>query len=64
MDCQETLQFNLAEVHAGLEAAKWPNFKAAILYDNGANVAELGNVVNPTKMLAVESANKAVYWAM
>jgi len=60
----QALQFNLAEAYAGLEAAKLLNFKAATLYDNGASSAEVGNVANPAKVLAVESAIKAVYWAM
>jgi acyl-CoA dehydrogenase len=60
----QALQFNLAEAYAGIEAAKLMNFKASTLYDNGASVAEVGNVVNPAKVLAVESGIKAVYWAM
>ena len=60
----QALQFNLAEAYAGIEAAKLLNFKASILYDSGASVAEVGNVVNPAKVLAVESGIKAVYWAM
>jgi len=60
----QALQFNLAEAYAGLEAAKVLNFKASTLYDGGATVAEVGNVVNPAKVLAVESGIKAVYWAM
>ena len=60
----QALQFNLAEAYAGLEAAKVLNFKASTLYDNGASVTEVGNVVNPAKILAVESGIKAVYWAM
>ncbi len=58
------LQFNLAEAYAGIEAAKLLNLKAATLYDNGASIAEVGNAVNPAKILAVESGIKAVYWAM
>ena len=58
------LQFNLAEAYAGIEAAKLLNFKASTLYDNGASIAEVGNAVNPAKILAVESGIKAVYWAM
>jgi Acyl-CoA dehydrogenases len=60
----QALQFNLAEAYAGLEAAKVLNFKASTLYDNGASINEVGNVVNPAKVLAVESGIKAVYWAM
>jgi len=58
------LQFNLAEAYAGIEAARLLNFKASTLYDNGASIAEVGNAVNPAKILAVESGIKAVYWAM
>jgi acyl-CoA dehydrogenase len=58
------LQFNLAEAYAGIEAAKLLNFKASTLYDNGASIAEVGKIVNPAKVLAVESGIKAVYWAM
>jgi acyl-CoA dehydrogenase len=60
----QALQFNLAEAYAGIEAAKLLNFKASTLYDSGASIAEVGNVVNPAKFLAVESGFKAVYWAM
>ena len=60
----QALQFNLAEAYAGLEAAKVLNFKASTLYDSGASIAEVGNVVNPAKVLAVESGIKAVYWSM
>ncbi len=58
------LQFNLAEAYAGIEGAKLLNFKAASLYDQGASAAEVGKIVNPAKVLAVESGIKAVYWAM
>lgn len=58
------LQFNLAEAYAGIEAAKLLNFKASTLYDSGASITEVGNVVNPAKVLAVESGIKAVYWSM
>lgn len=58
------LQFNLAEAYAGIEAAKLLNLKASTLYDNGASIAEVGKIVNPAKILAVESGIKAVYWAM
>jgi len=58
------LQFNLAEAYAGIEAARLLNFKASTLYDNGASIAEVGKIVNPAKVLAVESGIKAVYWAM
>jgi acyl-CoA dehydrogenase len=58
------LQFNLAEAYAGIEAARLLNLKASTLYDNGASIAEVGSVVNPAKVLAVESGIKAVYWAM
>ena len=60
----QALQFNLAEAYAGLEAAKLMNLKASTLYDSGAKATEVGNIANPAKALAVESANKAVYWAM
>lgn len=58
------LQFNLAEAYAGIEAAKLLNLKASTLYDSGASATEVGNIVNPAKVLAVESGIKAVYWAM
>jgi len=60
----QALQFNLVEAYAGLEAAKLMNLKASTLYDSGAKSTKVGNIANPAKVLAVESANKAVYWAM
>ncbi len=60
----QALQFNLAEAYAGLEAAKVLNFKASTLYDNGASATEVGNIANMAKIVAVESAFKAIYWSM
>jgi len=60
----QALQFNLAEAYAGLEAAKVLNFKASTLFDNGASAAEIGNVANMAKIVAVENAFKAIYWSM
>lgn len=60
----QALQFNLAEAYATLEAAKVLNFKASTLYDKGASVIEVGDVVNMAKAVAVEGGTKAVYWAM
>jgi len=58
------LQFNLAEAYANLEAAKVLNFKASTLYDSGASIREVGDIANMAKVIAVESATKAVYWSM
>ncbi len=60
----QALQFNLAEAYAGMEAARILNFKASTLYDSGANIAEVGATANMAKVIAVESAFKAVYWSM
>ena len=60
----QALQFNLAEAYANLEAAKVLNFKASTLYDCGASVTEVGHVVNPAKVLAVESGIRTIYWSM
>jgi len=60
----QALQFNLAEAYAGLEAAKVLNFKASTLYDSGASITEVGNIANMAKVVAVESAFKAIYWSM
>jgi len=58
------LQFNLAEAYASLEGAKVLNLKASTLYDSGAGIREVGDVANMAKVIAVESATKAVYWSM
>jgi len=58
------LQFPLAEAYATLEAARLLNFKAASLFDNGADAASVGAAVNMSSVAAVENATKAVYWAM
>ena len=47
----QALQFNLAEACAGLKAAKLLNLKAATLYDNGADTAEVGNEANMPVLL-------------
>ena len=60
----QALQFPLAEAYATLEAAKLLNFKAASLFDGGANYAVVGPSANMAKAVAVENATKAVYWAM
>jgi len=60
----QALQFPLAEAYATLEAAKLMNFKAATLYDNEADLAEVGAAANMAKAVAVENAIKAVYWSM
>ena len=60
----QALQFPLAEAYAALEAAKLMNFKAATLYDNQADLADVGAAANMAKAVAVENAIKAVYWAM
>ena len=58
------LQFPLAEAYATLECAKLMNFKAATLFDQGANYREVGATANMAKAVAVEAGIKAVYWAM
>jgi acyl-CoA dehydrogenase len=58
------LQFPLAEAYAMLECARMLNFKAAWLYDRGADVREVGSYANMAKYVAVEAGTKACYWAM
>ncbi|WP_202319788.1 acyl-CoA dehydrogenase family protein [Archaeoglobus neptunius] len=58
------LQFPLAEAYATLECARLMNFKAATLYDGGANYRDVGKAANMAKAVAVEAGIKAVYWAM
>lgn len=58
------LQFPLAEAYATLEAARLLNFKAASLFDSGADHTAVGPPANMAKAVAVESATRAVYWAM
>ena len=60
----QALQFPLAEAYAALEAAKLLNFKAAALFDAGADLAEIGAAANMAKAVAVENGTKAVYRAM
>jgi len=60
----QALQFPLAEAYATLEAARLMNFKAAVLYDTQADLADVGAAANMAKAVAVENAIKAVYWAM
>lgn len=60
----QALQFPIAEAYAALEAAKLLNFKAASLFDNGADLAAIGTAANMAKAVAVENATKAIYWAM
>ena len=58
------LQFPIAEAYAALEAARLLNFKASSLFDSGADAAAVGAAANMAKVVAVENATKAVYWAM
>ena len=58
------LQFPLAEAYAALECARLMNLRAAELYDSEANYKEIGDAANMAKVVAVENAIKAVYWAM
>jgi len=58
------LQFPIAEAYAALEAARLLNFKAASLFDSGADIAAIGAASNMAKVVAVENATKAIYWAM
>jgi acyl-CoA dehydrogenase len=74
------LQFPLAEAYAGLECARLMMYKAATLYDTkfksedvkdpskrvemAAAFREIGDAANMAKVVAVENAIKAVYWAM
>ena len=58
------LQFPLAEAYATLECARMLNFKAAWLFDKGADVREVGGYANMAKLVAVEAGLKACYWAM
>ncbi len=60
----QALQFPIAEAYATLESAKLMNFKAAALYDNQADLSEIGAAANMAKVVAVENAIKAIYWAM
>ena len=58
------LQFPLAETFATVKTAELMMFKAAWLYDNNASYREIGDAANMAKLVAVENAIKAVYWAM
>ncbi len=58
------LQFPVAEAYAALECAELLNYKAATLFDNGADARAIGHAANMAKVVAVDSAIKAVYWAM
>ncbi len=74
------LQFPLAEAYAALECARLMMYKAAHLYDTkfksedvldpakrvemAAAYKEIGDAANMAKVVAVENAIKAVYWAM
>jgi len=60
----QSLQFPLAEAYAGLEAARLLNLKAADLFDRSQNAAETGAASNMAKAIVVESATRAVFWAM
>ncbi len=74
------LQFPLAESHAALQCARLMMHKAAWLYDNKFKAEdvmnpakrvemqsafkEIGDAANMAKVVAVENAIKAVFWAM
>ncbi len=60
----QALQVPLSEAYASLEAARLMNFKAATLWENQADLGEIGAAANMAKVVAVENATKAVYWAM
>jgi len=60
----QALQVPLSEAYASLEAARLMNFKAATLWENQADLGEIGAAANMAKVVAVENAIKAVYWAM
>jgi acyl-CoA dehydrogenase len=60
----QALQVPLSEAYASLEAARLMNFKAATLWENRADLGEIGAAANMAKVVAVENAIKAVYWAM
>jgi acyl-CoA dehydrogenase len=58
------LQFPLAEAYASLEAGRLLNFKAATLFDSGADSATVGRVANMAQVATVQNAINAVYSAM
>ena len=60
----QALQIPISEAYAALEAAKLLNFKAAALFDSHADLKEIGAASSMAKLVAVENAIKAVYWAM
>jgi len=60
----QALQVPLSEAYAALEAARLMNFKAATLWENQADLGEIGAAANMAKVVAVENAIKAVYWSM
>jgi acyl-CoA dehydrogenase len=60
----QALQVPIAQSYAALETAKLMNFKAAALFDSHANLDEVGATSSMAKVIAVENAIKAVYWAM
>jgi len=60
----QALQVPLSEAYAALEAARLMNFKAAALWESQADLGAIGAAANMAKVVAVENAIKAVYWAM
>lgn len=60
----QALQIPLSEAYASLEAARLLNFKAATLWENQADLGEIGDAANMAKVVAVENAIKAIYWSM
>jgi len=60
----QALQHPLAEAYAEIEAAKLLTYNAAWLFDQGASYREVGAIANMAKVVAVENAIKAVFWAM
>lgn len=64
IEAHQALQHPLAEAYSEIEAARLLTYKAAWLFDRGASYREVGAAANMAKVVAVENAIKAVYWAM
>lgn len=60
----QSLQHPLAMAYSGLEAGKMLTLKAAWLFDNNASYREVGSCANMAKVVSIENAMHAIYWAM
>jgi acyl-CoA dehydrogenase len=60
----QSLQHPLAESYAHLECANLMALEACRVFDSNGNYRELARASNIAKVVAVEAATRAVYWAM